>query len=174
MSTHNMAQTSINNALEQTNLSLGQVANTIITHGDLILSRWSKKSKNKNRDVLGAANNLPSWLQIEDLIEDRMKLISLLHVRTTFSSEHWTTFDAIESGASFGQENGPCSHSSDYVLICGANFGRVVGFELGAAQNRTMLPLPRALYIFRKQNELAEALLTIVNTIVARAAQSGN
>jgi hypothetical protein len=174
MSTHNMAQTLIDNALEHTNLSLGQVANTINTHGDLILSRWSKKSKNKNRDVLGAANNLPSWLQIEDLIEDRMKLISLLHVRTTFSSEHWTTFDAVESEASFGQENESSSHSSDYVLICGANFGRVVGFELGAAQNRTMFAFPHALYIFRKQNELADALLTIVNNIMAGAAQSGN
>lgn len=170
-----MAQTQVNNALDQTNLSLGQVANTISTHGNLILSRWSKRSKDKRREVLSNANNiLPSWLQTVDLIEDHLKLISLLHVRTTFSSKHWTTFDAIESGTSFGQENGPSSHSSDYVLICGANFGRVVGFELGAAQNRTMLPLPRALYVFRKQNELADALLTIVNTIVAGAAQSGN
>jgi hypothetical protein len=175
MSTHNMAQTSINNALEQTNLSLGQVANTISTHGDLILSRWSKKSKNRNRDVLGAANNLPSWLQIEDLIEDRMKLISLLHVRTTFSSEHWTTFDAVESEASFvGQEEGEGPFGSDYVQICGAHFGRVVGFELDAALNRTMLSFSRAHYIFTKQTELANALLTIVNAIVAGAAPSGN
>jgi hypothetical protein len=175
MSTHTMAQTLIDNALEQTSLTLSQVAKRITTHGDLILSRWSKKSKDKLRSWLGAANSLPSWLQTSVLIEERMKLISLLHVRTTFSSEHWTAFDAIESGASFNKEKQqPSPFSSAYVLICGAYFGRVVGFELDAARNRTMLALPHALYIFKKQNELATALLAVVDAIVADASPSGN
>jgi hypothetical protein len=170
-----MAQTLIDNALEQTSLSLSQVAKRITTHGDLILSRWSKKSKDKLRSWLGAANSLPSWLQTSVLIEERMKLISLLYVRTTFSSEHWTAFDAIESGASFNKEKEqPSPFSSAYVMVCGVYFGRVVGFELDAARNRTMLALPHALYIFRKQNELATALLTVVDAIVAEAAPSGN
>jgi hypothetical protein len=165
-----MAQTLINKALEQTNPPLGQVANRISTHGDLILSRWSKKSEDKRRSLLSSANNLPSWLQVGVLIEDPMKLISLLHLRTTFPSEHWTTFDAIQSEASVDQDNEPSPFGSSYLQICGAYFGTVVRFELDAVQSRTMLALPHALYIFRKQNELANALLTIVDAIVADAA----
>jgi hypothetical protein len=170
-----MAQALIDTAFYQTNLSLAQVARTISTHGDLILSRWSKKSKDKRLLLLlDTANNLPSWLQTEDLIEDRMKLISLLHARTIFSSEDWTTFDAIESGASFDQKKEPSPFSSKYVHICGAYFGRLADFELDAARNRTTLCFPHAHYIFRTQNEIANALLTVVDAIVADAAPRGN
>jgi hypothetical protein len=171
-----MAQTIINNALEQTNLSLGKLSQIIDSHGDLILTRWTKKSKDKRSSLLSAASNLPLWLRAQDLIEDRMKLISLLNVRTTssFSAEDWSTFDIIESGASFDRKKEQGSFSSEYVGVCGTFFGRVVDFELDAAVNKTILDFPLALYIFRTQNEIAEALLTVVDVIVADAEPSGN
>ena len=61
-----------------------------------------------------------------------------------------------------------------YVGVCGTIFGRVVDFELDAALNKTILDFPLALYIFRTQNEIAEALLAIVDAIVADAEPSGN
>jgi hypothetical protein len=171
-----MAQTLINNALAQTTLSLVQVDKTLCSHGDLILTHWTKRSKDKRRSLLSSANDLPSWLRIEDLIEDRTKLISLLHVRTapSFSAQDWITFDVIQSGASFDPKKEASPYSSKYVEICGAYFGRLVDFELDAAQNRTILHFPLALYILRTQTKLAEALLTVVNAIVAEAAPSGN
>ena len=61
-----------------------------------------------------------------------------------------------------------------YVGVCGTIFGRVVDFELDAALNKTILDFPLALYIFRTQNEIAEALLAIVDVILADAEPSGN
>jgi hypothetical protein len=132
-----MAQTLINNALAQTTLSLVQVDKTLCSHGDLILTHWTKRSKDKRRSLLSSVNDLPSWLRIEDLIEDRTKLISLLHVRTapSFSAQDWITFDVIQSGASFDPKKEASPYGSKYVEICGAYFGRLVDFELDAAQN---------------------------------------
>ena len=58
------------------------------------------------------------------IIANDLKMAGSLHNFLFRALEHWTTFDAIESGASFdqGEEEGP--FSSDYVLICGAHFGR--------------------------------------------------
>ena len=105
-----------------------------------------------------------------------MKLISLLYVRTTssFSAEDWFTFDIIESGASFDRKKEPGPFGSKYVGVCGTFFGRVVDFELDAVLNKTIIDFPLALYIFRTQNEIAEALLAIVDAIVADAEPSGN
>jgi hypothetical protein len=50
---------------------------SISTHGNLILSRWSKESKDKRSLLSSTANDLPPWLQTGDLIEDRMKLVPL-------------------------------------------------------------------------------------------------
>ena len=65
------------------------------------------------------------------------------------------------------------SHVRSAPAICRSAvhtyFGTVVRFELDAVQSRTMLALPHVLYIFRKQNELANTLLTIVDAIVADA-----
>lgn len=126
------AQQLIDDALHCTDVSLAQVSERISTHGDLILSRWFKKRKDKRRSMLSTAapflttkdgeqRSSAPWLRAEDLIEDRMKLVSLLHVRTAES----------------------CSASLAHSIFC-------------------------------MQNEIAKALIAVVDTIVADAAPSGN
>jgi len=125
--------------INQTDVTIANIAMVLSTHGDLIVSRWFKKSRDKRSCLLSTAApflttkngeqgiSVP-WLQTKDLVEDRTKLIALLHVRTTYSSKEWATFDTIETGSS----------------------------------------------MFRTQNEIANALIAIINAIVADAAPSGN
>jgi hypothetical protein len=42
-------------------LFLGQVDKMLSSHGDLILTRWTKRSKDKRSWLLSTANDLPSF-----------------------------------------------------------------------------------------------------------------
>ncbi|KAK4897382.1 hypothetical protein LTR27_004902 [Elasticomyces elasticus] len=104
------------------------LSQTLKTHGDLILNRWSKKSKEKRAALLSsttllgvaaAGNDGPDpldrwirsngmtwngarWMALKPFAEDRMRLLSLLYLRTTYPPSAWGLVNTRESMASFG------------------------------------------------------------------------
>jgi len=98
--------------------SLDHVRDVLHSHGDVVLSRWSKFSQEKRAKLLQAAapvwcsppppelssrldvwgtkrvvNPVVPWFDAVSFAQDRMKLLSLLHVRCEYDPSQWAAFD---------------------------------------------------------------------------------
>ena len=86
------------------------------SYGDLILARWKQYTPKRRAELLNEAspvvfhipspefldnidasddttNAFASWLDTAEFSEDRMRLMSLLHVRSEYGPEQWAAFD---------------------------------------------------------------------------------
>lgn len=126
------AQQAINKINDMILEDLAHVKDNLKSHGDLILKRWTKKSKDKRGTLLSSAARVcfGTWspqnrklglteeesdifgpisfsvlfgtggggasINIEEFAEDKIKLLSLLHVRSSHAPRDWAMFDSRE------------------------------------------------------------------------------
>ncbi|KAK5123159.1 hypothetical protein LTR85_003357 [Meristemomyces frigidus] len=116
------------------------------------------------------------WLKLEDFMEDRMRLLSLLHVRTAHTPAEWALFDTRSSMIQFWAGLIP-------VVIFNANSVKMYGDEYGLltkewnhclALHGAVLGFPRAFCTFVAQQSVMDLLRRLVDAIVADAAASGD
>jgi hypothetical protein len=208
--THKQAQRQLKLLMNETDSNLAYVKQKLQTHGDLILSRWSKKSQDKRGITLSTAapfcfgvwppKQAPSvvpdqdaddfikwhpsranethwayawWLLARPFAEDRMKLISLLHLRTEYPSRTWAMFDTIESEYAF-RAMGEAPYSTCCVEMFGEHYGRLVEYDDSLLHTWAIMSFGRAFITMRAQNAISEILRSVVDVIVADASPSGN
>lgn len=188
------AQKVINHTIETTTKSLEVVRNSLKTHGDLVLNRWSKKSKKQRGLLLSTAARSVfgdwcpvslslskdqywvwgEWLKPFDFAEDRMRLLSLLHVRTVFPPKDWLAFDTIHTAILFHSVETRMPYNEKYVQMYGDGYGRLTDFDVDLVHARAILGFPRALHTLGAQSRVASMLEKAVQAIIAAAPPTGN
>jgi hypothetical protein len=224
--TDSEAQAAILVMIGETTEDLEYVKRVLKTHGDLILSRWTKKSKDKRGKVLGSVatdcfgtwprlsesgiselldkvdftrnldpamaaiaaapdfrdniigkfsgNTFGAYIDITEFTEDRMKLLSFLHVRSAYAPGDWAMFDAVETKRYFHGPRQPLYFNDKCVTMSGEGFGRLVDFDVGLIHSGAALGFPRACTTLLVQGIIADGLRCVVDEIVAGAAPSGD
>lgn len=117
---------------------------------------------------------LGEHMNIEEFTEDRMKLLSFLHVRSAYASHEWAMFDAAETRFYFLSPQIPIHFNEKCVIMCGEDFGRLVDPDIGLVHYGAVLGYPRACATLHAQLFIAGGLRNIVDAIVAGAPPSGD
>ena len=171
----------------------------LLSHGDVILSRWKKYSRVKREKLLSEASmffRLPPrkvdaetnpfgprpmvheaipGLVTDGFFQDYMKLLSLLHVRSEYLPDRWAAFDCRSTHFSASQ-----SRSKEYmynpgaVIMYGEQYGELVDFDVDSAHSWQQVGFPRAAHTLLIQQVMAKDLSAIVDLIVADAKPTGN
>jgi hypothetical protein len=177
---------------DATDESLEHVKNMLMSHGDVIHSRWKKLTQEKRAKVLAAAsdlfqssparsawhmerNALVNWADITSFSQDSMKLLSLLHVRTSFESRLWAAFDTRSSSVAFAAPKQMLyMFNAASVIMHGEHYGRLVELDVESAHGWEDVGFPRAVITFQAQFQISDMLKSAVNLLVADAAATGN
>lgn len=107
-------------------------------------------------------------------MEDKTKLLSLLHVRSTYSPSDWATFDAREMmGCSERSKKALIFHGK-CVRMSGKEYGRLIDFDSKLLHSGETIGYPRARAVVCMQGHIASGLRKIVDSIVDGAPHSGN
>ncbi|KAK3627149.1 hypothetical protein LTR56_019363 [Elasticomyces elasticus] len=180
------------------------LSQTLKTHGDLILNRWSKKSKEKraalltSTTLLGAAaagNDGPDpldrwirsngmtwngarWMVLKPFAEDRMRLLSLLHLRTTYPPSAWGLVDTRESMASFGHPDPTVSQlyfNANCVKMFGEKeYGELVEWNDTMCHSWAYAGFPRAFFTITIQKDILAFLAEMAMQLVQDTAGTGD
>lgn len=188
------AQSVINHTTEATTKSLETVKNFLKTHGNLTLERWSKKTKKQRglllsttaKSVFGEWDPISlslskdqswiwgPWLTPSEFAEDRMRLLSLLHVQTVIPPKDWLAFDTIHTATLLHSAETQVPYNEKYVQLYGDKYGRLTVFDVDLVHARAVLGFPRAFYAFNAQKRVASMLESVVHSSLAEAALTGN
>jgi hypothetical protein len=117
---------------------------------------------------------LGSWINIDEFVEDKTKLLSLLHVRTAFPPGDWASFDSREMKRYFVAPLVPLMFSAKCVRISGEKYGSMVEFDVELIHSGEVVGYPRAMAVLCIQQRMATGLQKIVDKLVAGAPPSGN
>jgi hypothetical protein len=180
---------------------LSHVKAVLLSHGDLVMSRWKKLGQGKRRELLSKASPAlfgpgatgPATTKTELCEEkvnfheaipgmeangfalDWMKLMSLLHVRCEYGPEQWAAFDTRSSHAGCCQSRWAMyMFNPSGVIMQGERYGNLVEFDVNAAHGWQQAGFPRAAVTLMVQGMIANALKEAVDSIVAGAEPTGN
>jgi hypothetical protein len=191
------AQALLSDHMSDTRKNLQHVRNMLRSHGDLILARWRKYNPKRRAELLNKASSLftvpsrkfldeldasedhanvfVSWLDVAELSEDRMRLMSLLHVRSEHGPEQWAAFDT-RSALLACQQDGwlRCAYNTNAVIMHGEHYGRLVPFAVSRAHSWKEVGFPRAELTFWVQEGISAALSAVVDLIVDGEKPRGN
>jgi hypothetical protein len=195
-----LAQCLLSNSLREARQNLHHVRNVLLSHGDLILSRWRKQSRVKRAKLLNTAaprffeppsgnatENADPWasrkviheaipgMETHGFSQDYMRLMSLLHVRSQCDPSEWAAFDIRSTKYVCSQSTwNPYIYNGSAVVMHGEQYGRVVDFDADSAHVWRQAGYPRAIMVFEVQHAVAKMLRDVVDSIVADAEPTGN
>ncbi|KAM0717605.1 hypothetical protein Q7P37_007457 [Cladosporium fusiforme] len=188
------ARSILKNLQQETNENLKHAKDLLVSHGDVILSRWKKLSQEKRANRLIEASNLfksfetfsrksawdqpmnglVKWIKLDAFSQDRMKLLSLLHVRTEYEPQLWAPFDTRSSYGYFSVLNGMLYFNEKSVIMHGKHYGNLVPFDVNSAYGWATMGFPRAILTFAAQLEISKLLKNMVDLLTVDANASGN
>lgn len=198
------AQSLLRKHLKDTEHDLQHVRDVLLSHGDVILSRWKKYSQDKRAKLLGTASMLFSpvmatvreatqlrqgnawgtkrscmplfpWAEPDAFAQDSMKLLSLLHVRSEYAPSRWAALDTQSTWRMCIQESWEeYTYNVGAVVMYGEQYGTLVDFNVNAAHGLQRVGFPRAIATFIVQKTIAAMLSAAVDLLVVDAEPSGN
>jgi hypothetical protein len=195
------AQKCVSEYLSDIHKNMQHFRNMLRSHGDLILGRWKKYSPKRRAELLNkalpaefhecspelldeldefdapvdCANVFVSWLDTAKLSEDRMRLMSLLHVRSEYGPERWAAFDTRSAWLACQQTGWyRCAHNVNAVVMHGEHYGKLVPFTVNSAHSWKEVGYPRAEVTFWVQDQIYAALSAAVDLIVDGEKPRGN
>ncbi|KAK5701128.1 hypothetical protein LTR17_022850 [Elasticomyces elasticus] len=198
--TYAMAAAKIKKSLHDIDVHRTTLHEVLETHGDLILARWSKKSRDKrtvlleSTKIFGGTAELDrrpndstwmqssgrifagaTWLDIQLLAEDRMKLLSLLHLRTAYPASAWALTDTKESMPYFGRSGPDCDtfFNAQCVSMVGESYGEMVDWNDAMTHSWAYAGFPRAFMTIEIQLKIMNFLVEVTANIVADAVGTG-
>lgn len=113
------------------------------------------------------------WLDLRELAEDPMKLLSIFHVRTAYTASSWTMFDTSESINAWAKDYYGTWYNERCVTMCGKNYGTLCSFDAERAHKWAVVGFPRALTTVQAQHELLYTLQKIMKTIIGENSATG-
>ncbi|KAK4545913.1 hypothetical protein LTR36_002477 [Oleoguttula mirabilis] len=207
----------IQEVLQQSTYNLEYVKAKLETHGDLILTRWTKKSKDKRAAILSSAApnvfgdwppppqvktsaeyaqpiegpyttenitqwvkprssvcSFAPWLELQGFMEDRMQLLSLLHVRTQYSPSAWAGFDIRGTSVAFTAGLIPVLFNAKCVRMFSDRYGEMTEWSGALTHSWAYAGFPRAYLTLEAQSVIMGTLHALVDSIVADAEPGGN
>ncbi|KAK4496972.1 hypothetical protein PRZ48_011421 [Zasmidium cellare] len=170
-------------------------------YGDVLLSRWAKNSKEKCRQILCSTSLMSSWetqcvpeaniwvrdhgkvlscarwLSVKPFMEDRTRLLSLLHLRSSRHPSEFALLDCKEVHRTWGRMGpGRLRHfyNSKSMVICGPEYGKLVEWDRQLAHTWATVRFPRALMMLQAQLYIMQFCLEMLDKITNEAEPSGN
>ncbi|KAK5719779.1 hypothetical protein LTR17_015150 [Elasticomyces elasticus] len=173
----------------------GYLRNIIEQRGNAILNRWSKLSENLRRDLIRKAvpdlyekkapqarihyagdgwgpkrafrkTYLLPYLTVENICDNKLKLPSLLHHRTSSSPEDWVMFDSDQFRDAYMRGCLALHFNRHCVVLHGSSYGKLVPWEKEKAHTWAIVGWPRAQLILEAQSELMQCLRKVVDHIL--------
>ena len=165
-------------------------------HGDRIIVRWKKRSREKRQDWILRADPslcrerwflprytytdhdwrdgrkhrksfLLPYLSVYHLMSDPAIFLSLLHNRTFYPPSAWAAFDCKE--LTLGWATGYFEFCNECVIMYGPRYGEVTSWEAGSAHRSDILGFPRASLVLEAQANILRFLRNTVNEILQDA-----
>jgi len=193
------AQALISAQLSKTRENIQHVRDILHSHDDLILARWKKYSPRKRSELLtkaspvvfhipppefldklntsnDGANLYASWLDVAEFAEDRMRLMSLLHVRCEYGPEQWAAFDTRSAWLACRTQTGwqRCIYNSNPVVMHGEHYGKLVPFFVNSAHSWQEVGFPHADVTCWVQVQISAGLAAVVDMIIDGGKPRGN
>jgi hypothetical protein len=185
--------------LAETKAHLEYVKDMLLSHGDAVLKKWNKKGNTQKRraellskaspklfnarpepltdepGALSFANPHLPWLDPAAFSQDRMRLLSLLHVRSEYGPDQWAAFDTRSGCFACSKWLWLCYwYNPSAVIMHGERYGSLVDFDANSAHGWQQAGFPRAIMTFLVQKEIAMMLSAIVKLLVADTEPTGN
>ena len=113
-------------------------------------------------------SRMTPWIYIQEFAENPMRLMSLLHCRSEYTSRDWAAFDTRETLDILGRP--PLSFmapifNAKCVKMYGDDYGRLVGLDPSLMHTGATFGFPRAHLTFRVQSTILSGLRKIVDAI---------
>ncbi|CZT20610.1 uncharacterized protein RCC_06468 [Ramularia collo-cygni] len=175
-------------------------------YGDLILAKWTKKTVAKRvlslksttllRDVpekLDAATAASTdkflafegyiwpyarWLRIKSFSEDRMRLLTLLHLRTSLPASEFAIMDSRELRVVFAAKPRNIKvelfYNKHCVSLLGENYGDLVEYDSALSHSWAIAGFPRALMLLRTQHIIMSFLAEMMLDLIHENGLEGN
>ena len=168
---------------------------TCVLHGNTILSRWKKKSRDKREACLlqvdqqlyphqwflpRYAYQFPHWtearkhrkswllpyLNLEALKKEPFRLLGLLHNRVVYSPEQWAPYDNKQ--IKLGWEYGALDspYCSGSIIMHGPHYGEITEWDKAAAHRWASIGYPRAGLILEAQESIMRLLRGVVDLLL--------
>lgn len=166
-----------------------------LLHGNAILSRWKKKSRDKREACLlqvdpelyphqwflpRYAYQFPHWtearkhrkswllpyLNLASLKMEPFRLLGLLHNRVVYSPEQWVPYDNKQ--IKLGWEYGALDspYCSGSIIMHGPQFGNIIEWDKEAAHRWDSIGYPRAALILEAQETIMKLLRGVVDLLL--------
>jgi hypothetical protein len=165
------------------------------SHGDTIVNRWKKKSREKRQDCLLQADPTlyqdqwfiprltyedPHWkearkyrnafllpyLNVEVLKMNPAVLFGLLYNRTHYSPQDWAPYDSNQLIFSWAYGAFDLEYSGSCVVMHGLKYGELAKWESRPVHRWDIVGFPRARLILEAQAHLMKFLRSIVEQIL--------
>lgn len=167
----------------------------ISSYGNILISRWRKKSEAQRRAIILQAwpnlyvkkapqvhllytrdrwaarlkyrnAHLLPYLTVDNICADKSKFINLLHYRTCHGPQEWVMFDSEQVQDGYCQGLLQITYSSACVVMHGEGFGTLVQWDRKAAHAWGIVGWPRAQLILEAQARLMCFLRKTVDVIL--------
>ncbi|MCJ1382619.1 hypothetical protein MMC17_005732 [Xylographa soralifera] len=165
------------------------------SHGNTILGRWKKKSRDKRQDILLKADStmyqyqwsqprlslqckqleelrryrnawLLPYINVEALRTDPARLLSIVHNRIKYSPAEWAPFDSRQLSVAWQSGALAVEHCSSCLVMYGPKYGDIVNWEKEAAHRWDVVGFPRARLILEAQARLLGLLRNVVEQLL--------
>ncbi|KAF2670698.1 hypothetical protein BT63DRAFT_354576, partial [Microthyrium microscopicum] len=194
--TNAQAQKIISTHIEQIKADRQTLVDRCALHGDRIITRWKKKSRDQRASCLIQAepdlypqqwflprytNTDPHWkevrqyhrfhmllpyLSVELLKSSPMVLFGLLHNRTAFDPERWIPFDSRELKTAWAGGFLDVDFNPSCVVMHGQELGNLIPWQANIVHRADAIGFPRARLIFEAQARLLRLLCRITDLIL--------
>ncbi|KAH0274072.1 hypothetical protein KCU91_g5532, partial [Aureobasidium melanogenum] len=199
-----IAQTTLADFVDKIKENRAHLTNLCDKFGNLILSRWKKKSRDKREALLLAADptlekepwfrlrtegEAITWQEVRPLRSSWLLpylstatlkanpsvLLGLLHNRVMHSPEEWVPFDSEVVRQGWADGYFDLEYCGYYcVVMHGINYGKLVPWDKEAAERCDIVGYPRARLIIEAQALMFSRLRAIVDLILEGVNHDGS
>jgi hypothetical protein len=167
----------------------------VASHGNIILTRWNKKSETGRKDTVREVapdmlkEKLPQahlhydnygwipkrkyrktwllpYLTVDNLCDDKSKLLTLFCARALHDPEKWMMFDAEQVHDAYARGVIEVRFHPACVVTHGKDYGSLVEWNQGDAHAWNIVGWPKARLILEAQAELMQFLVKMANKLV--------
>lgn len=110
---------------------------------------------------------------MENLVDDKSKLPSLLYHRVKFEPEDWALFDNSQIASGYDKGSLELEFNPSCVVMVGGNYGKLVQWNKEAAHEWRTIGFPKARLILEAQKVLMRFLRNTMDHLLQGAADGG-
>ncbi|GAB1730776.1 hypothetical protein NU195Hw_g72t1 [Hortaea werneckii] len=109
---------------------------------------------------------LAPYLNLESLMDDRNKILSLLHYRSAYKLEDWVMFDSSQAKRAVEEGDLSREYNENCVIMFGERYGDLVKWHRAQCHRWNCIGYPRAILVLKAQATLLGFLRRLTDGIV--------